>query len=72
MKLWKGFELHRMTNNPDVDHYYVARYRPLGLTAYGDTSDEAWEHLKGMFGSLVELMKKDALKMGDKEQEIDN
>jgi len=36
---------------------FAARCLPLGLTAYGNTEDEAWSKLERMFQSLVAITK---------------
>lgn len=39
-------------------HCYVARVPTMGITAYGDTADEATEKLVRMFESLVNTYSK--------------
>lgn len=34
---------------------FAARCLPLGLTAYGDTREQAWDKLKAMFAVSVDL-----------------
>ncbi|MFA5299857.1 MAG: hypothetical protein WC389_16860 [Lutibacter sp.] len=47
------FEHPEMAEANKVPHIFVARCRPLGLTAYGDTPEEANTKLMLMFGSLT-------------------
>ena len=37
----------------------AARFEPLGLTAYGDTDDEAIEALKGLFNKFVAVSREE-------------
>jgi len=52
-KQFEFFEHPTMTKLNGLDHTFVARCRPLGLTAYGDTQAQANDKLARMFVSLV-------------------
>jgi len=49
----KFFELVRYKQPCNLK--FAARCKPLGLTAYGNTEEEAWDKLKRMYSTLVNV-----------------
>ncbi len=62
----KKFKLEEKTS--DDGRFYAARCPSLGLTAYGDSPEVAWNKLKLMFSALVDAIKLYRVKNKRKEE----
>ena len=56
--MMKHFVFIKLPVSGTAPSQFYARCLPLGLTAYGNSKQEAKEHLKTMFNKLVDLESK--------------